>query len=195
MGRKSTKEKILEAAYFLFSEKGYTATTTREIAQKASVSEVTLFRIFGNKENLFEEVLKVNSVIPNLKEIVLEAQHKNLKELLNHIAQNFYFALVQKKKMIKIAFSEVNQYSDKVIFIYKRLTDEIDSLLIEIFSTKQKEIDANKLKSNAIAMVFRGMIFDLFLENEIFALKEYSDTNIRNILSEFIEIFLDGIKK
>lgn len=44
-----TAEKILEAAASLFAERGYAATTTRLIAERASVNEVTIFRRFGNK--------------------------------------------------------------------------------------------------------------------------------------------------
>ena len=41
----------------LFGEKGYTATTIREVAEKAGVSELTIFRNFKNKENLLGRVL------------------------------------------------------------------------------------------------------------------------------------------
>ena len=36
----------MEAATLLFGEKGYTATTIREVAEKAGVSELTIFRNF-----------------------------------------------------------------------------------------------------------------------------------------------------
>lgn len=44
-----TAERILAAAAELFAERGYTATTTRAIADRAGVNEVTLFRRFENK--------------------------------------------------------------------------------------------------------------------------------------------------
>lgn len=52
-----TRTKILEAALDLFSEKGYHASTTRKIASKAGVNEVTLFRHFKTKIALFDAVL------------------------------------------------------------------------------------------------------------------------------------------
>lgn len=53
-----TRSRILEAAIDLFSDKGFYATTTINIAKKAGVNEVTLFRHFTNKSMLFQEVLK-----------------------------------------------------------------------------------------------------------------------------------------
>lgn len=45
----STEDRILDAAEELFASHGYTATTTRALAQRAGVNEVTLFRRFGSK--------------------------------------------------------------------------------------------------------------------------------------------------
>ncbi len=57
MGKLTAREKVMEAATLLFGEKGYTATTIREVAEKAGVSELTIFRNFKNKENLLGRVL------------------------------------------------------------------------------------------------------------------------------------------
>jgi len=43
---------ILTAAADLFGERGYNATTTRAIAERAGVNEVTLFRTFKNKQGV-----------------------------------------------------------------------------------------------------------------------------------------------
>lgn len=45
----ATGTKILDATSELFAERGYSATTTRAIAERAGVNEVTIFRHFGNK--------------------------------------------------------------------------------------------------------------------------------------------------
>lgn len=49
MSAETTTNKILDAATGLFAERGYAASTTREIANRAGVNEVTLFRHFENK--------------------------------------------------------------------------------------------------------------------------------------------------
>lgn len=47
-----TSQKIIDAAMTLIREKGYVATTTKEIAKKAGVNECTLFRKFKNKKDI-----------------------------------------------------------------------------------------------------------------------------------------------
>jgi AcrR family transcriptional regulator len=48
---------LLEAARELFSQQGFAATSTREIADLAGVSEPLLFRWFGSKVGLFREAV------------------------------------------------------------------------------------------------------------------------------------------
>ncbi len=48
---------LLEAARDLFSAQGYSGTSTREIADRAGVSETLMFRYFGSKVGLFREAL------------------------------------------------------------------------------------------------------------------------------------------
>ncbi len=53
-----TRETILDAAAKVFSQHGFRGSTTRRIADAASVNEVTIFRYFGSKAALLQEALK-----------------------------------------------------------------------------------------------------------------------------------------
>jgi len=55
---KDTRDLILEASLKVFSIKGYASATTLEIAKEAGVAEMTLFRQFQTKNNLFIETVK-----------------------------------------------------------------------------------------------------------------------------------------
>lgn len=48
----TAKERLLRAAVEFFSEKGFSGASTREIARRARVNPVTLFRTFKSKEQL-----------------------------------------------------------------------------------------------------------------------------------------------
>ena len=47
-----TSQKIIDATMALIRDKGYVATTTKDIARKAGVNECTLFRKFKNKKDI-----------------------------------------------------------------------------------------------------------------------------------------------
>lgn len=55
----STDKKILFTAEKLFAQKGFDATSTRDIAKCANVNVSMISYYFGSKEKLFEEIFKV----------------------------------------------------------------------------------------------------------------------------------------
>lgn len=58
MGRPSKKDDILEAALELFAAKGVDATTTREIAARATTAEGNLYRHFEGKDELVRTLFR-----------------------------------------------------------------------------------------------------------------------------------------
>ena len=53
-----TQQKVLRAAVALFLEKGYTRTTTGEIAKSAGIGQSSFFHVFPSKEALLLELVK-----------------------------------------------------------------------------------------------------------------------------------------
>lgn len=47
-----TRDRMVEAAFALFDEQGYAATTVEQIVERAGVSRSTFFRAFGSKEDV-----------------------------------------------------------------------------------------------------------------------------------------------
>ena len=58
MGKKSTRDKILDAAEILFAEKGFDGTSVRAITEKAGVNLAALNYHFGSKSGLIEALFK-----------------------------------------------------------------------------------------------------------------------------------------
>ncbi len=51
------REQLCQVAMRLFSEKGFSGTTTKEIASAAGVSEAMVFKHFANKDELYAAIL------------------------------------------------------------------------------------------------------------------------------------------
>ena len=54
-----TRAEILVAARAMFGESGYTATTLREVAQRADVDPALILHHFGSKEALFRNAMHI----------------------------------------------------------------------------------------------------------------------------------------
>jgi AcrR family transcriptional regulator len=61
----SGREQILDAAAQMFSERGYKATSTREIAEAVGVKQSSLYYHFGNKQEILATLL-AGTVKPSL---------------------------------------------------------------------------------------------------------------------------------
>ena len=59
------RQQILKTAIQLFAQKGFRGTTTREIALAAGVNEVTIFRHFASKQELYSAIRNVNPELAN----------------------------------------------------------------------------------------------------------------------------------
>jgi len=55
--RAKNRERLLQAASELFSQRGYRGTTTRDVADAAGITERTLFRHVPSKAALFREAV------------------------------------------------------------------------------------------------------------------------------------------
>ena len=58
--KQARPHELLEAALTLFVEKGFAATRTEEVAQRAGVSKGTLYLYYPSKEDLFKAVVRHN---------------------------------------------------------------------------------------------------------------------------------------
>lgn len=192
---KNTKEKILQASFQLISEKGYLGTTTREIAHKAGITELTLFRHFGSKERLFEEVLNTYSFLPKLKELLPSLKELSYKKSLQILGERFIETLKNKKSLIKIMFSEINLYPDKIKDVYGNFLDEIIKTLAEYFSYLRKKDKIRRFPPDVLARAFLGMFFSYFLSEEIILGRTIGKTEFKKLSEVFICLFIKGTLK
>lgn len=56
--KKSTKEKIFDAAIDLFAEKGYDATSMREIAEAVGIKKASLYSHYKSKDDILEKIVE-----------------------------------------------------------------------------------------------------------------------------------------
>ena len=86
-----TKQKIIDTALKIFAKKGYKSATTKNIAEESGFTEVTLFRKFKSKKNLYEAVLTLNvekMMNDYLKFVFIDREYENTREFLELFIKN-----------------------------------------------------------------------------------------------------------
>ncbi len=189
----NTHEKIIKAAFELFSQKGYLGTTTKEIAALAGVSEITLFRHFGSKEKIFEEVISNKSFLLDLKSLLPKIADLDLKDALLEIATENTKKLILKKGAIKIFFSEVDRYPIKIKEIHNNMCNAQDSILISFFQSKEELSKHSAEDLILITKTIRYIIFGHFIDKVIIRNEEIDMENFRNNFAKNIDFLINGI--
>ena len=102
----NTKDKIISAARELFEKNGFSGTTTKEISQLAGISEVTLFRHFETKRNLFEQTVHSCMHPYKLREYLQREVKYNLEIDLKQIANNMMKTYRQNLPLMRMVFKD-----------------------------------------------------------------------------------------
>ncbi len=195
MKPRDTRERILEAGLGLFSKKGYLGATTREIAKKAGIAEVTLFRYFPSKAKLFEEMINRYSFLPALKGLLPEIKNMEYRNALSEIAKRFLERLYERRDLIRIMHSEIHHYPSKVKGIYHNFIDEMFGTLASYFKEMQKAGILRKFDAEFGAKAFLGMFFSYFNAQELMMRKKYRFNDTDRTIEEFVGIFIKGTAK
>ncbi|MEW6675201.1 MAG: TetR/AcrR family transcriptional regulator [Nitrospirota bacterium] len=195
MKRSDTKEKLLEATLKLISEKGYLGATTREIAQEAAVTELTLFRNFGSKKKLFEEVLSRYTFLPRLRRLLPELEGLPYDEALRVVGIRFLKTLKERKYLIRIMLSEINLYPEKIRGLHNSFINELIKTLAGYLRSLKKKNILRRFSPEMAARAFLGMIFSYFKAEEIVKGHNISEKEIKKIIGEFVDIFVHGTLK
>ena len=123
MARKDTEQKIEDAAISLFSEKGYKGTSTRRIAKEAGVSELTIYRCYNTKEELFRQALIKRAPGEWLKDMG-PAPNGVLEEQLILLFERLYETLMDRQDLIRIFYREGAEYPD-IVAVAKQVPSKI----------------------------------------------------------------------
>ena len=188
-----TKEKILNAAMTLVSEKGYLGATTREIARGAGVTELTLFRHFGSKEQLFEACLNRNTFLPTLKELMPDLEGMPYDEALRTVGRQFLLSLKERKPMVKIMQAEMCRYPDKMKRMSGAFFDEMLGTLAGYFTARQRTGELRRFPPELAARMFLGMLFSYFRTEELMRGTDITrQGRMEKAVSGFVDIFIHG---
>ena len=111
MARKDTEQRIEDAAITLFSEKGYKGTSTRQIAKEAGVSELTVYRCYKTKEELFRQAL-VNRAPDEWLGNMEPIPDRSLEEQFTSLFERLCETLMNRQDLIRIFYREGAAYPD-----------------------------------------------------------------------------------
>ncbi len=163
----TTREKILIAAKEVFSKRGYMRATTKEISKLAKVAEVTLFRHFDTKDNLFYETITKYLVEPML---ALETLNNNedIKQSILTLTQERIDTLQNNRELFLCIIYEAqfNVEIKKMLENIHLKVFEVLKLHLELNENKINRVDIDSSIQMFLSTIIGVIIFETISDGE-----------------------------
>jgi len=184
--------RIARAAIALFSRQGYHATSTREIARLADVSEVTVFRYFEHKEDIFLSALQTSfsAIKPRLdlfgRSPERHAPEAMLPQMLGLLVDIATFS-PELVRLIGVAFLELHGRAEEVCY------GHLAPLFTAITGYLTTNMENGKLRNLNPAIVTVAMALTVIAQPEVSKLiagSRFSRLGGRESIDEYSSFWL-----
>lgn len=192
----STEDKILKAASKVFTEKGFSGTRTRDIAEEAGINLALLNYYFRSKEKLFEKVMRVKIVLLFGQIIPIVTNEKTSLEEKIDLASEKYFEILSKNPNLPLfVISEIQKKNSGVKSLLPMERVMKNSFLVKQITEKKPDMNPFHFLFNFLGMtifpfIARPVISGFDLMND----KEFQDfvAERRTMIPVWIKTMLDS---
>lgn len=193
-GRRSGDEvrsRLIAAGRDVFAERGYVGASTKEIAQRAEVGEVLLFRHYGSKAGLFEEAV-LDPFGKFVDEWVRRWTHHGLRgESMGELAHDYV-------ELLYGFFADNRQLVDALLAAkahHPATAARLDGLFARLERTVREGVAEYEFPNRDPAITVRltfGMVMSVVIHGEIL-FHGGSPPSRRRIVDELTRYMLHGI--
>lgn len=195
------RKQILRVAIQLFSQRGFSGTTTKEIARTAGVSEAMVFRHYATKQELYHAILDHKACEggnPNPFEWASEAMHqKNDAEVFYRLLLNALNHHDSDPEFLRLLFHSALEGHELADMFVKQNIVPLYDFLSEYIAERQKDgAIRSDIEPRVIIRAFVGMMIHHSLNNTLWDTKRrLLDISNEQAARSFTEILLKGISK
>lgn len=189
-----TRTRLLRAALETFSERGYDGTTTREVANRAGVTEVTLFRHFGNKVNLLRCALEPGTPLPRTNQLAVGMVRPDPEEFFPVLAERIWQGMMgERRRLLQVLVGELPRRPE-LGPAAGQMPVEFVASIGDYLTAMQKEGKVREGNPRLMALAFLGMFFSAAVGGDFLA-KEGEAFTPEETIREYVAVFLDGVRK
>ncbi len=185
----ATSQKIIDATMSLVRDKGYVATTTKDIAKQAGVNECTLFRKFKNKKDIVINGMEQEKWRGNLMPEIFRNVCWELQPDLEMFMEEYMSRITTDFVKLSIGLRAPQIYEETAPLIMK-IPQAFVSSLIDYFQSMEQKGKLPHLDFENLAMIIFSNTFGFTFLNASFDNKLTSisrETYIKTTVATFIQ--------
>jgi len=187
-----TRERLLDAATEILNRVGIQGATTREIARRAGVNEVTLFRHFKSKEQLLRAVLQRGLAAEAAILDEYSSCKENLRESLEKYARHYYSLWDKNKDFADAFLAEGHLWPKSVQAMIADVIRPVRERMVSILTDAQKAgVVRSDLNIECALDAFKNALYARMLPQGAYLPRNYST---HDYISTVVEIFALGVE-
>lgn len=192
------QKSVLKAAVEVFSEKGFAAASTSEIAQRAGVAEGTVFKHYKTKKGLLLRILSPTIIklgAPLLIkdfEKILEAKYQNFGDFLQALIEDRIEYAKKNAGAVKILFHEISYHAELREMLKEIFVQRIFPRLQKAIRYFQKKGELAELPDDTIIRLVISTVLG-YITTRILMLPE-KDWNDEKEIENMVVFLLKGLK-
>lgn len=193
-----TKKKILDVSLELFSQKGYSAVSIRDICKYVEIKESSVYYHFENKQSIFDELMNMfteyaKGMMTQLENSLADGQN-SFSDGFNTVADCFFEQYLMDdfcNKVMRIMLIEQFNNEDVRKLYQHWLMDEPLSFQRKIFSALKSAGMITKSDSEYLAVKYYAPIY-FYAQKWLFSgeLTEENKESFRTDAYKHIQMFL-----
>lgn len=188
----TTDEKILKVAIDMIASKGFKGATTKQIAEKAAVSEMTLFRHFPNKKKILEAAIDRYYYSFQMKELFEHKLIWNLEKDLLMIAETYHTIMKKNKNVIKIAIQEGHNVPGLLEQVNKH-PRQLKDLIVKYLQEMNQRGLITASDYELTAMNFLYMSYGLFISRSFVSGETITSLSEEDVIKGSVQVFIDHL--
>lgn len=188
-----TQWKIMNATIELIKEKGYSATTTKDIANLAKVNECTIFRKFKNKKDIVLCALDEKEFKPNISQETFEQCTWELQVDLKMFASKYLENVTADFVKLSIGLRAPQIYEDTAPKIMQ-IPETFKKLLQQYFEKMYEKNKIVAINFEFLATMFLSLNFGFAFLKASFENK-LTDIEKQEYIEKSVDVFINGIQK
>ncbi len=185
-----SRQAVMEAAYELFLEQGYAATSMRQIAARAGIALGGIYNHFSGKEAIFSELILDRHPYRQVLPIMLNTPASDPETFVRVAARAMVAELGRRPDFIKLMLIEIVEFNGRNMpHIIERVLPEVIPL-IQRFSHPDGVL--RQMPPFVFFRAFIGLFFSFYI-TELMVAGTPAALSQDQTLDQYVEIFLHGI--
>jgi len=188
-----TRLAIEDAAFSLFMEQGYHATSMRQIADKAELALGGIYNHFSSKDDIFAAIIIDKHPYKQILPLILAAKGDTAEEFVRNAARALVTELGNRPELLKLFFIEIVEFNGKHV---SKVIGEIVPKILPMFEQLVKvRKNFRNIPPPVLVRSFLGMFVSFYFTELIIKDSIVGKLMPKNSFDIFVDIYLHGVLK